>query len=131
MVDEPGPYHVREPMPLGPRVVQLHEFEGLAADFVRQLGGFDVGLGGAIAAIAPMAGRELDSAYNSDVAPALGGLELLDTPGDAADLASIAGVADGVLGEIATQALDLPGPDEDEPVIPANPAEPPGDPNKD
>lgn len=130
MVDEPGPFHVREAMPLGPRVVTPHLFEGLAADLVTQLGGADVGLAGAVAAIAPFTTRELDSAYNTDVAPAAGGLELLDTPGDAAEIASIAGVADGVSGELATQLQDLPGPDETEPVIPENPGEPPGDPTR-
>lgn len=118
-------------MPLGPRVVQPHEFEGLAADLVAQLGGADVGLGNAIAAIAPMVGRELDSAFNTDVAPAAGGLELLDRPEDAAELASIVGVVDAVAADAGAQLLDLPDPNAPDPVIPNDPAAPPGDPNRD
>ena len=130
MADEPGPFAVREEMPLRRNVVQPREFEGVGAELARALGGADIGFAGVVATIAPLAARELDSAYNTDVAPAAGGLEQLDTPGDAAELASIVNVVDAVAADAGAQLLDLPDPNAPDPVIPNDPSAPPGDPGR-
>jgi hypothetical protein len=126
MADAPGPFWVREAMPLGPRVTRPREFEGLAADLVRALGGVDAGLGGAVTTIAPLAARELDTAYAADVAPAFDGLATLGTPEDAAAIAAIARGTDDAAAELARQAADVPGADEADPTVPGAP--PPADP---
>jgi hypothetical protein len=127
MAYEPGPFWVREPMPLAPRAAQPREFEGLGAQLSRDLGGVDAGLGANVSILAPATSRNLDGAYAADVAPAFDGLAQMATPAEAAALAVIAGAADTTLGDLASQARDLPGANEGEPSVGAPPVEDPGE----
>lgn len=121
---DPGPI-VPSPMPLAPPIVKPREFEALGAEIGTLIAGIDPHFAGYIQTIAPMLTRNLETPYQGDVAPAVAGLAGLGPAADDVELAAIAGLVDVVLGEVGVQQLDLPGPDEQEPSVPTNPAPPP------
>lgn len=121
MPNEPGPFAVRDPMPLHPRIVTPHLFEGLAADLAGVLGGVDQGLGAIAATLAPAVGTDIDPAFGADLASAVTALEGLGPVSDQAELAAIAGAGAAIGQGADAQQLDLPGPEESEPP----PDEPP------
>lgn len=112
---EPGPFAVRDPMPLRPRVVTPHLFEGLAADLVGVLGGVDGGLGTLTAQLALTINQDVDPTFLSTLAGAVAGLEAIGPAADQVELAAIAGNGAAIGAGADAQQLDLPGPDETEP----------------
>lgn len=115
MADAPGPYAVRDPMPLAPRVVTPHLFEGLGAELVGVLGGVDGGLAAVTATLAPVVGQDVDPAFGADLGAAVDGLTGLGLLGDAVDYANVLGAGNAIDGATDAQQRDLPGPDETEP----------------
>lgn len=115
MIYEPGPFALRTPMPLGPRVTSPGLFLSDAAALAPTVAGLDAGLVAQASTIAPLASRSLDADYNADVAPAFTGLDLFDTAAENAEFAAIASAADTTLTDIDRQLADLPGAGELEP----------------
>ena len=109
MIYEPGPFAIRSPMPLGPRIVEPGLFLSDAAALAPTVAGLDQGWGAQVTTIAPLVDRSLDGAYNADVAPAFTNLDLFDTPAENAEFAQIAGAADATLVDVDRQLADLPG----------------------
>jgi hypothetical protein len=113
---EPGP-SLRDPMPLGPRVVTPGLFGSLAADLVGALGGADVGLGAASATLTPAANTEFPAALDQAAADAANSLGALGTSDEGAMVAAARDAGDGVGTDADQQAGTLPGPDEAEPDV--------------
>jgi hypothetical protein len=109
MIYEPGPFAIRSPMPLGPRVVSPNLFLGDVVAIQGTIAAVEQGWGASVSVIAPLAARSLDADYNNDVVPAFTNLDLFDTPAENAQFAAIAGAADGAITDATHQLLDLPG----------------------
>lgn len=127
MIYEPGPFAMRTPMPLGPRIASSGLFLSDAAALAPTVAGLDAGWGAQAGTIAPLVTRSLDGDYNADVVPAFTGLDLFDTPAENAEFARIAGAAETTLADIGQQMLDLPGAGELEPGQTLPPTPDPGD----
>ncbi len=129
MVFEAGPYVVRDPLPLAPRIVQPGTFGALAADFPFIGSSVDAALATHARDLAPYVNRVVDPLLDTALAVALDGLDALAPASDAAALSDIHAAIDAVLDDVAIQAADLPGPDEPDPTSAAPPTgEPdPGD----
>jgi hypothetical protein len=126
MIYEPGPFAIRTPMPLGPRVTQPGSFLSDVATIADTVAGFERGFTTSITTIAPIAERTLDPDYNRDVTPAFTGLDLFDTAAERAAFAAIAGAADGALSDVDRQMRDLPGAGEQPPDASQPPTADPG-----
>lgn len=117
MFFEPGPIPI-EPLPLGPRVVEPRAFESLGAALGAFLTTGDRVLASKVAALAPIAFEGLGSSFETDVVPAVAGLDTLDTLSDGATIANVVSTADSVLEDLELVGAELPSPNDD--------ADPPG-----
>jgi hypothetical protein len=135
MADDPGPFAHADPLPIPPRILRPHEFEGLYRDLAGVVGGVDTGLGIITATLAPAVNTDIDPTFPAQLGAAVEGLDALALHADAVDLANIVGNGNAIDGSTDAQQRDLPGPNETEPPT-ADPAfehepAPPGGPDED
>lgn len=122
---ETGPI-VIEWLPLAPRVSLPAAFEALGADFPFTGSSVDEALHAHAVALTPYVNRDVDPSFIDTLATAVATLDGLAPASDAVWLGDIHAAIDSVVDDVATQGLDLPGPDELEP--PAAPTPSDGDP---
>src|SRR5262245_58186907 len=112
---EPGPFAVRDAMPLPPRVFTPGRVAGLVADVQTAHGGVELGLGGTRGALASTDGTGLAVPDGGAIADAANGADAVVPGGDNDALAAAVDSGVAIDEDGALQQGSLPGPDEDEP----------------